>query len=97
MQLGYDAPMTDQGAQSAAGRGTGLVLITLGSGQFLMTPDSSVMNVAIATVARDVGTTVTRIQTAITRFFYPRWAFKRLPAGDRYCDAGRSLSHGRTG
>src|SRR6266702_8940099 len=34
--------------------------------QFLMTLDSSVMNVSIATVAKDVGTTVTGIQTAIT-------------------------------
>jgi MFS family permease len=32
----------------------------------LMTLDSSVMNVSIATVAKDVGTTVTGIQTAIT-------------------------------
>src|SRR6185369_6136840 len=46
--------------------GGGLVLLTLASGQFLMTLDSSVMNVAIATVAKDVGTTVTGIQTAIT-------------------------------
>ena len=60
--------MTDRGAESAAGHGAGLVLITLGSGQFLMTLDSSVMNVAIATVARDVGTTVTGIQTAITLY-----------------------------
>ena len=30
--------------------------------------DSSVMNVAIATVAKDVGTTVTGIQTAITLY-----------------------------
>ena len=60
--------MTDRGADSAAGRGTGLVLITLASGQFLMTLDSSVMNVAIATVAKDVGTTVTGIQTAITLY-----------------------------
>lgn len=43
-----------------------LVLLTLASGQFLMTLDSSVMNVSIATVAKDVGTTVTGIQTAIT-------------------------------
>ena len=33
---------------------TGLVLLTLASGQFLMTLDSSVMNVSIATVAKDV-------------------------------------------
>jgi MFS family permease len=46
--------------------GTGIILLTLASGQFLMTLDSSVMNVSIATVAEDVGTTVTGIQTAIT-------------------------------
>ena len=46
--------MTDRGAENAAGHGAGLVLITLGSGQFLMTLDSSVMNVAIATVAKGV-------------------------------------------
>jgi len=40
--------------------------VTLASAQFLMTLDSSVMNVSIATVAKDVGTTVTGIQTAIT-------------------------------
>ena len=44
------------------------VLITLASAQFLMTLDSSVMNVSIATVAKDVGTTVTGIQTAITMY-----------------------------
>jgi MFS family permease len=49
-------------AQSTAG----IVLLTLASGQFLMTLDSSVMNVSIAQVAEDVGTTVTGIQTAIT-------------------------------
>src|SRR6185312_14336371 len=35
---------------------------------FLMTLDSSVMNVSIATVAADVGTDVTGIQTAITLY-----------------------------
>jgi EmrB/QacA subfamily drug resistance transporter len=44
------------------------VLVTLAAGQFLMTLDSSVMNVAIATVAEDVGTTITGIQTAITLY-----------------------------
>jgi MFS family permease len=44
------------------------VLLTLASAQFLMTLDSSVMNVSIATVAKDVGTTVTGIQTAITAY-----------------------------
>lgn len=47
---------------------TGTVLLTLACGQFLMTLDSSVMNVSIATVAEDVGTTVTGIQTAITMY-----------------------------
>jgi MFS family permease/transcriptional regulator with XRE-family HTH domain len=46
----------------------GVVLLTLASGQFLMTLDSSVMNVSIAQVAADVGTTVTGIQTAITLY-----------------------------
>ncbi len=45
-----------------------LVLLTLAAGQFLMTLDTSVMNVSIATVADDVGTTVTGIQGAITAY-----------------------------
>src|SRR5215831_9706367 len=53
-------------AEGAAAGATGVVLLTLASAQFLMTLDSSVMNVSIATVAKDVGTTVTGIQTAIT-------------------------------
>src|SRR5690242_11582137 len=58
-----------QMASIAAERGAaGTVLITLASGQFLMTLDTSVMNVAIATVAKDVGTDVTGIQTAITLY-----------------------------
>jgi MFS family permease len=46
----------------------GAVLFTLASGQFLMTLDTSVMNVSIASVAEDIGTTVTGIQTAITLY-----------------------------
>src|SRR3977135_4216499 len=42
--------------------------MTLASGQFLMTIDNPVMNVSIATVAKDVGTDVTGIQTAITLY-----------------------------
>src|SRR3954452_21062865 len=45
-----------------------VVLMTLAAGQFLMTLDSSVMNVSNATVAKDVGTDVTGIQTAITLY-----------------------------
>ncbi|WP_432027052.1 MFS transporter [Streptomyces sp. 1222.5] len=45
-----------------------LVLLTLAAGQFLMALDSSVMNVSIAAVAADIGTTVTGIQGAITAY-----------------------------
>jgi EmrB/QacA subfamily drug resistance transporter len=55
-------------APTNAGTRAGLVLPTLAAAQFVMLLDSSVMNVAIATVADDVGTTVTGIQTAITLY-----------------------------
>src|SRR5436305_5992158 len=55
-------------AEHSGRRATGVVLFTLASGQFLMILDSSVMNVSIATVAKDVHTTVTGIQTAITLY-----------------------------
>lgn len=51
-----------------AAEGSGLVLLTLCAGQFLMTLDTSVMNVSIAQVAEDIGTTVTGIQSAITLY-----------------------------
>jgi MFS family permease len=54
------------GSAGAAAKATGLALFTLAAGQFLMTLDTSVMNVSIATVAKDVHTTVTGIQSAIT-------------------------------
>jgi hypothetical protein len=61
--------MTTVAASPArAGAAATVVLLTLASGQFLMTLDSSVMNVSIATVAKDVGTTVTGIQGAITAY-----------------------------
>jgi MFS family permease len=44
------------------------VLLTLGAGQFVMALDTTVMNTAIATVAKDLDTTVTGIQTAITMY-----------------------------
>jgi MFS family permease len=72
VRTGMGWPM-DLGQESQAGvaaervaAAAGIVLVTLASAQFLMTLDSSVMNVSIATVANDVGTTVTGIQTAIT-------------------------------
>ncbi len=51
-----------------AGAATGLVLLTLAAGQFVMALDTTVMNTAIATVAKDLDTTVTGIQTAITLY-----------------------------
>jgi MFS family permease len=53
-------------ASSAAAKASGIVLLTLAAGQFVMALDTTVMNTAIATVASDLGTTVTGIQTAIT-------------------------------
>jgi MFS family permease len=61
----------DDGTRS----GGGIVLLTLASAQFLMALDSSVMNVSIATVAKDVGTTVTGIQVAITLYTLVMAAF----------------------
>ena len=58
--------MTEATAQRTAA--TGIVLLTLASGQFVMALDTTVMNTAIATVADDLGTTVTGIQTAITLY-----------------------------
>jgi MFS family permease len=55
-------------ATSSRAKATTVVLLTLAAGQFLMTLDTSVMNVSIATVAKDVGTTVTGIQGAITAY-----------------------------
>jgi MFS family permease len=55
--------------------GAQIVLLTLAAGQFLMALDSSVMNVSIATVAADVGTTLTGIQGAITAYTLVMAAF----------------------
>jgi MFS family permease len=66
-------------ASPSAGAGAGAaakaVLITLAAAQFVMVLDASVMNVSIATVAKDVGTTVTGIQTAITLYTLVMAAF----------------------
>jgi len=53
------------GTTAAGARG---VLLILGAAQFLMILDTSVMNVSIATVVEDVGTTIAGIQSAITLF-----------------------------
>ena len=59
--------MSDRAVEKA-GNVAGTVLLTLCAGQFLMALDSSVMNVSIATVADDLGTTITGIQTAIVMY-----------------------------
>src|SRR6476619_3326789 len=68
---------TDAATRSAesAASAASVVLLTLAAAQFLMTLDTSVMNVSIATVAKDVGTTVTGIQTAITLYTLVMAAF----------------------
>ena len=58
--------MTESAGRAAGA--AGVVLLTLAAGQFVMALDTTVMNTAIATVAKDVGTTVTGIQTAITAY-----------------------------
>ena len=60
--------IAEESAPPSSAEGTKGVLMTLAAGQFLMTLDSSVMNVSIATVASDLGTTVSGIQTAITLY-----------------------------
>ena len=68
--------MTDTAEATAPPSSGGkIVLLTLAAAQFLMTLDTSVMNVAIATVAKDVGTTVTGIQFAITLYTLVMAAF----------------------
>ena len=62
------APVVTAEGGTSLVQGSSIVLLTLAAGQFLMTLDSSVMNVSIATVAKDVGTTVTGIQGAITAY-----------------------------
>ena len=74
--MGNNAVVTDTGGTaSRPSSGAQVVLLTLAAAQFLMTLDSSVMNVSIATVAKDVGTTVTGIQLAITLYTLVMAAF----------------------
>src|SRR5580765_3256849 len=60
-----DSPTMTDSTGSRVGA-AGIVLLTLAAGQFVMALDTTVMNTAIATVAQDLDTTVTGIQTAIT-------------------------------
>ncbi|HEX5586240.1 MAG TPA: MFS transporter [Acidimicrobiia bacterium] len=59
---------TSSTGEQAMGTAAKAVLVTLTAAQFVMILDASVMNVSIATVAKDLGTTVTGIQTAITMY-----------------------------
>jgi EmrB/QacA subfamily drug resistance transporter len=60
--------VAEQASGTRAAGAAGAVLLTLAAGQFLMALDSSVMNVSIATVADDLDTTVTGIQSAIVLY-----------------------------
>ena len=73
--LGHTDGVTDTAGTPRPSSGGQVVLLTLAAAQFLMTLDSSVMNVSIATVAKDVGTTVTGIQFAITLYTLVMAAF----------------------
>jgi len=60
---------------TAAGEGNRQVLAILAVIQFLMTVDSSVMNVSISALVADLGTTVTAIQGVITAYTLVMAAF----------------------
>ncbi len=60
--------MSSEAHVEAAAKVGSTVLLTLCAAQFLMALDSSVMNVSIATVADDLDTTVTGIQSAIVLY-----------------------------
>jgi MFS family permease len=59
---------TEEARTAGAAGAAGIVLLTLAAGQFLMALDSSVMNVSISTVASDLHTTITGIQSAIVLY-----------------------------
>ncbi len=61
-------PVQDPPRRGRRRRAQARSLILLAACQFLMTLDSSVMNVSIKSVADDLGTSVTGIQTAITLY-----------------------------
>lgn len=74
-RLRESVPVDDLTVERKASAGAGLILLTLCAGQFLMMLDSSVMNVSMATVAEDLGTSITGIQTAITLYTLVMAAF----------------------
>jgi MFS family permease len=75
-KVDHNATVTGTGREEPnRAAGGQVVLLTLAAAQFLMTLDTSVMNVSIATVAKDVGTTITGIQFAITLYTLVMAAF----------------------
>ena len=63
-----DASSNTKQVVATAAKGASIVLLSLAAGQFVMTLDSSVMNVSIVQISEDVGTDVVGIQTAITLY-----------------------------
>lgn len=59
---------TRTSSASAAAKVVGWILVPLALGQFICSFSGSSMNVAINDIARDLGTTVTGVQSAITLF-----------------------------
>jgi MFS family permease len=64
----HEGAAVTETTQASTGAAAKAVLVTLAAAQFVMILDSSVMNVSIATVAKDLDTTVVGIQTAITLY-----------------------------
>jgi MFS family permease len=54
--------------QKARASSLGLPIVVLGAAQFVMVLDSSVMNVSISTIVRDLDTTIQGVQLAITAY-----------------------------
>jgi len=66
------------------------VIIILAVSQFVMILDSTVMNVSISTVAKDLDTTISGTQTAITLYVLTMAAF--MLTGGKLVD-GKSNIH----
>lgn len=62
------------------------VIIILAVAQFVMVLDSTVMNVSISTVAKDLGTTISGMQAAIT--FYTLTMAALMLTGGKLGDIG---------
>ena len=69
-----------ESASSESGLGVWLPIIILGSAQFVMVLDSSVMNVSISQIVEDLDTTVAGVQLAITAYTLVMAAFMLVGA-----------------